>query len=532
MRAIKIFLLPILLLFACTEKSDVYKQMAVVDSMLNKNLTDSAYAVLSVLNPINKEDSAYYNILDFQIRYRQNKHIKSVEPVNYSIEYYTQNNDKEKLATAYLCKVCYFFRKTSMQDEMIILLKTAEKLVENTNNYNLQNKIYNALAITNAIESLHSEAIRYAKKEYQTALKSTNTRNIAYALVDLSIMYRELNNIDSSNYYLSGCKKLIKNVNNNDKAFIYNLLGEYFLDYNTESAEEYFLSALKYNKLSDTYFNLGKLYKTQNNISKSEIYYDSSLMYAPDIQKINIYSLKIKNACADNRLSETVGLTDSIIAIQKKVFKAISENKTLEMQKKFDFEHQKNEFEKKIIMLWFSLGIAAVIIVLIIIWNRLRVLEHKKYEDDLENSNRELQDNSAYLDEKITFYREQISNLENINDEQSTQLVSMKKTLAKMEKQSFENYETGRKIFEKIVNTEPILNDAKLWGHCINYYILKNPDFIQTLKSYNDLLISEKIFILIDIVKESDNYLMSKILGISVGTIRSRRSKIKKKQPD
>ena len=232
-------------------------------------------------------------------------------------------------------------------------------------------------------------------------------------------MYRELNNIDSSNYYLSGCKKLIKNVNNNDKAFIYNLLGEYFLDYNTESAEEYFLSALKYNKLSDTYFNLGKLYKTQNNISKSEIYYDSSLMYAPDIQKINIYSLKIKNACADNRLSETVGLTDSIIAIQKKVFKAISENKTLEMQKKFDFEHQKNEFEKKIIMLWFSLGIAAVIIVLIIIWNRLRVLEHKKYEDDLENSNRELQDNSAYLDEKITFYREQISNLENINDEQS-----------------------------------------------------------------------------------------------------------------
>ena len=259
MRAIKIFLLPILLLFACTEKSDVYKQMAVVDSMLNKNLTDSAYAVLSVLNPINKEDSAYYNILDFQIRYRQNKHIKSVEPVNYSIEYYTQNNDKEKLATAYLCKVCYFLRKTSMQDEMIILLKTAEKLVENTNNYNLQNKIYNALAITNAIESLHSEAIRYAKKEYQTALKSTNTRNIAYALVDLSIMYRELNNIDSSNYYLSGCKKLIKNVNNNDKAFIYNLLGEYFLDYNTESAEEYFLSALKYNKLSDTYFNLGKL---------------------------------------------------------------------------------------------------------------------------------------------------------------------------------------------------------------------------------------------------------------------------------
>ena len=69
MRTIKIFLLPILLLFACTEKSDVYKQMAVVDSMLNKNLTDSAYAVLSVLNPINKEDSAYYNILDFHKHY-------------------------------------------------------------------------------------------------------------------------------------------------------------------------------------------------------------------------------------------------------------------------------------------------------------------------------------------------------------------------------------------------------------------------------------------------------------------------------
>ncbi|MBQ5541027.1 MAG: hypothetical protein IIU03_12425, partial [Bacteroidales bacterium] len=212
------------------------------------------------------------------------------------------------------------------------------------------------------------------------------------------------------------------------------------------------------------------------------------------------------------------------------------------------FEHQKNEFEKKIIMLWFSLGIAAVIIVLIIIWNRLRVLEHKKYEDDLENSNRELQDNSAYLDEKINLYKTQISNLENMNGELSVrvenfekfttelkaenqkQLVSMKKTLAVMEKQVIANYEIGQKIYEKVVNNQTILNDAKLWGHFVNYYAMKHPNIIQTLKTFGELLISEKVFIIVNEIKGADNSSMSTVLGISESTVRSRRSKLRKKQ--
>lgn len=548
MKAIKIFILSILLLCSCTEQSEVYKQLVLTNSVLNKDLTDSACTVLSILNPANEEDSAYYNILDFQIRYRQNKHIKSVEPINYSIEYYTKNNDKEKLATAYLCKVCYFFYKDSLPDDVIILLKNAENLVENTNNYNLQNKIYNALAITNAIESFHSEAIRYAKKEYQTALKSRNVRNIAYALIDLSIFHRELNDIDSSNYYLSGCKRLIEKVNTNDKAFIYNLLGEYFLDYNTESAEKYFLSALEYNKLSDTYYNLGNLYKTQNNISKSNIYYDSALLFAYDRQKFNIYLLKIKNANINTNINETNNLTDSIQVTHEKIIKNIVENNALEMQKKFDFEKQKDKYEKILIIMILGLTISVVIIILIVVWNRLRVLKLKQYEGDLENSNRELQDNSAYLDEKINLYKTQISNLENMNGELSVrvenfekfttelkaenqkQLVSMKKTLAVMEKQVIANYEIGQKIYEKVVNNQTILNDAKLWGHFVNYYAMKHPDIIQTLKTFGELLISEKVFIIVNEIKGADNSSMSIVLGISESTVRSRRSKLRKKQ--
>lgn len=548
MKTVIIFLLSVLMLFSCAEKSEVYKQLENADSLLMKDLVDSASTVLAVLNPQNAKDTAYYNILAFQIRYRGGRYIKSSAPIDYSIKYYLKNKDKEKLAMAYLCKACYFFSKDSLPDYLVILLKNAEKLAEQTTNYNLQNKVYNALAITNAIESVHQEAVKYARKEYQAALKSKNNRNIAYALIDLSIFYKDTDNYDSSDFYLSKCENMIKNLNNEDKAFVYNLLGEYYSGSDNHNSETYFLYSLKYKKMSDTYFNLAKLYYSQNQINKSEAYCDSSFMYALEKQKIDIYSLKIKNAICKNDFTKIVSLTDSIKKTQRIVSRKISENSILEMQKKFDFEKQKDKYEKILIIMILGLTISVVIIILIVVWNRLRVLKLKQYEGDLENSNRELQDNSAYLDEKINLYKTQISNLENMNgelsmrvenfekfttelkEENQKQLVSMKKTLAVMEKQVIANYEIGQKIYEKVVNNQTILNDAKLWGHFVNYYAMKHPDIIQTLKTFGKLLISEKVFIIVNEIKGADNSSMSIVLGISESTVRSRRSKLRKKQ--
>ena len=92
------------------------------------------------------------------------------------------------------------------------------------------------------------------------------------------------------------------------------------------------------------------------------------------------------------------------------------------------------------------------------------------------------------------------------------------------------NYEIGQKIYEKVVNNQTILNDAKLWGHFVNYYAMKHPNIIQTLKTFGELLISEKVFIIVNEIKGADNSSMSIVLGISESTVRSRRSKLRKKQ--
>lgn len=233
---------------ACSKKSETYRQLERIDSVLLANFPDSAKTLLREITPENAADSAYYNILKTQTDYLLYATEYNFADIDFSINYYKKHYDAQKLANAYYYKAMIDVDHDSLTQGTILRLKEAERLSEETADNNLKNKICSALSYSNGYLQNYDESLKYAKKEYLYAKKLNNNRDIAYGLLRLSIVCERCGMLDSSKYYINECNNLAKYINNDDKAFVYCLLGESYMNSNIDSAQKYFVSALKHKK--------------------------------------------------------------------------------------------------------------------------------------------------------------------------------------------------------------------------------------------------------------------------------------------
>ncbi|MBR4676453.1 MAG: hypothetical protein IKO99_00450 [Bacteroidales bacterium] len=479
MKKTSIILLIIFFILGCRETSEIHQQLVKADSLLYKNFVDSANNVLKEIEPKTQEDSAYFFVLKAETTYREGKN-PDFNEINFSIKYYEKHSNNRNLANAYYYKACAFIIRDTLPNKIFTFLKKAEQVAEKTSDNSLKGKICSALAYTNAIFGELETALYYANKDYLYAKRLNYRRDIAYALIRISAIYNELGKIDSSEYYILQCKTLINEVNNNDKAFIYNLLGECFLCENTEAAKNYFITALKYAKIPMAYRNLSKIYYAKNDIQNWKIYCDSASVNVGYKDKIDILSDIAQTYYDDNNFAAYKQTTDKIIKTMNDWCNNEKENYSLEIQHKFDYEKQKNDYQRKILVY-----IVVLIVLIILVFNGI-----------------------------IIYKRRMQTKLETI-----TELNGLKLSIL----------EKGRIIYDKINNCQPISDDKNDWINCVYYFYIKNSNADKILGIYNDLTIADQIFIIADdFLKKADEDIAN-IFDIETVTVRTRRSKLKKK---
>ena len=205
---------------ACSKKSEAYRQLEHIDSVLFANFPDSAKSLLRGIAPETEADSAYYNILKTQTNYLLYSTDYDFRDIDFSIKYYQKHYNAQKLSNAYYYKAMIYVDHDSLTQETVLLLKEAEKLSEETTDNNLKNKICSALAYLNGVLGNYGESLKYAKKEYSYAKKLNNNRDIAYGLLRLSTNYEISGMKDSSVFCINACNKLAQYINDDDKAFV------------------------------------------------------------------------------------------------------------------------------------------------------------------------------------------------------------------------------------------------------------------------------------------------------------------------
>ena len=523
-----VVLFSMFIIVACSPKSNTYRQLEHVDSVLFGNFPDSAKSLLRGITPETEADSAYYNILKTQTNYLLSATEYEYKDIDFSIDYYKKHYNAQKLANAYYYKAMIDVDHDSLTKETVLLLKEAEKLSEQTSDNNLKNKICSALSYSNGYLQNYDESLKYAKNEYYYAKKLNNNIDIAYGLLRLSTIYERCGILDSSKYYINECSKLVDYINNNDKAFVYCLLGENFMKVSTDSAQKYFVSALKHKKMSSAYYNLMKIYFAKNDSATAKRYCDSALMLAWNKQKIGIYSELAQKYYDCNDINELKNVADKIISTHDKILVEDQNKFFLEMQRKFDFEKQQIVYSRNV-----SLCISAIVaLCAICVITHLRRKHEKQIaiqkELEWENRNLQLLNDLCEAKRTITDHELHIKELETENSKLAE--LSDNQEYLTTKQHISEVLESGRNIYHKIENNECICNDKDLWVHCIFYCMYSDANKVKEVFShYRNLSIDEKIFVMVDesFTKKDDD--VANILNISPVTVRTRRTKLKSK---
>ena len=544
----KILLYFVLLVIAsCSNQSGTYIALENVNELLRHDENDSTTIIFNKIAPNSiqtDEETAYYNLLKTIIDYRNYADITSDSVIKVSVNYYRKTSDEYKLAVSQYYRGAILSELDNYADA-IPALKEAEELGEKFDDPILIGNIYRELTVLNCNASQVELAIEYAQKQCNAMQKTSNKKLIAYAYLHLAIIYSHIGQSDSAKTYLDKCLLIADQINTKDKAYVNNYIGEQLMATDTSAAKLFFQKALTFNHFPESYINLAKIFYNNGDSSNAKIYTDSALANAWPELKIKILESIADEKLQSNDIHQYAAAIRQIIDLKDSINEADKERKTLEFQKKYDFDKQEAKNRERIIIM-------ATIIVLTLMSSYILHLRHKTKLEKIENEkNKEetekavlaqqnaelemellsLQKKNADMSYIISINQNKIKQLESEGSMHNAELQNLKVQMEKAQSIQQEIINKGRLVMQKIEKNETKNWTQQDFSYGIIYYESQNPNVIyETELEYDNLTTFEKFFLILDKYIEKNDNEIAKILSISEVTVRTRRSKIKSKK--
>lgn len=549
---------------SCTSKNEVYLMIEQVDHLLDADSVEKATMIFQQIDTSNinsEEISANYSLIQNIVAFRNYEGINTDSAISHCAAFFQNNGNKIKYATARYYQSCIQYELDKTTDA-VINAKKAEEVAEQISDYKLLNKIYMLLTLLNYNIKKYDLAIKYARQQIETAEQLNSNKWKAYAYLYMVIINNEQHNDDSVSFYIDKCLSLAKYLEYDDNSYFYSNLGEICLESDSTAAEKYFLKALSYKKLSETYANLYSLYRNSDP-QKASLYKDSALHNASQNMQIEI----LRNIAQDEKNGQNytaaIETLEQIIHLKDTLMSHKRDSEVLELEKKYDFEKQSNIFHQRINMLMYVIVCLISIATFIYIKrkNRENYLQKEKAEAErkiavieaqnakLENERLEMECKKAVneknkkeeemrntyirmnffsdLQNTLNWYNEQLKDATSEKQKQAL-LIQKQKTEQKLA----ENLALCQNMYNKIKDnkTDPIWN-KEMFDLFVGYYENINPKCKSFfLVHYENLVTIDKLYLILSHFENKTSEQICAILAWSDGTIRSRRSKIKTKQ--
>ena len=353
-----VFIFAMMLSLSCDNRSFVYKQLCNIDSLISENKDSVALAALNKFDVklLDEDDCAYYNLLKVRAMYKLDMQIRNDSLIDESIKYYKESGNKRMLAEAYYYKSSTNYDR-NVVDTALIYMKMAEETAESVDGDDLKYKIYERFSLYNGDKGEYDLSIVYSEKSLNIAKKINNKNYIAYAYAYLALGHMWSGRIDSADHYANLCMPYLIYMRPQDRAYVYDVLGEIYLNENADSAEVSLKKAVEAHPLPWTYNRLAELYMKEGREAEADSAWRKALEIPTNITvsgldtKIEVLESMRKLKRKYGRHREADSLAGVIIALKDSARARREAQAVRETQERYD-EVREDEAAGRSLRMW------------------------------------------------------------------------------------------------------------------------------------------------------------------------------------
>ena len=546
-----IWFLPISLFIVSCSQNEICSSLKTAEDIINDN-PDSTLSILREIDNDALKDNqlkALYGLLYTSANIKKQKVPDNDSLIDYSIQFFENNNDSYHLADSYYYKgmMCYAKKQLEVSAHY---LKKAESLSIKYGYSRITNKIYERLSYLNYITDNKALTLEYSKKYLNSSIELKDRTLISRAFVMVASSYAAVNLSDSAYYYLESGLRYIDGVDSVLKADILVDVGEmYYEKGNLDLSENNALQSDSIHPNPHAKMLLGKIEYQRGDRIKAKKYWDHALSINDVKVKKELYKI------VANYYAET-GNYDDAYVISLKLDSLndtinISSKTVQELQLKYDRAKSESELYQKILYALVIAFLASIGLLTFLRFHQRRVRSYNSTINTLTNKNETYKSEIESFSEKVNMYQHEIglyvSKVSNYEEEISKniekikllktsdrskqkEIDELKDNISTFYKSIMSELQKGYTIYEIIKNRKPIVHysDEDLNSLVDFYKIINNKVFSGWLERYTPLSVRQYVFLILEDLGY-DDYDIADVLGVSDTTVRSTRSRIKKK---
>ena len=501
---------------SCSHKSEIDIQLSKVENILSQN-PDSALLILESIDPTlidNEISAANYGCVNAQVRLINGKTIANDLYLDRSIAHYFKNNDSINLSKAYQLASIRSMHRLN-QDSSIYYLEQAVKVIPK-NNKTAKVQLLTELSRLLSKPSMRKDYLKALNYSYQAYNISEKPEDKACALHDVGLLYSFMENNDSC---LSNIERSINLIHPDNPAFT-----SYALNYaNTPGADpvksKQYLSSINNNSLGK-HITLGFLFINTGRIDSAyiEMYKaDSLYIINPTKYSINTFNnLRLLKECLNFIRYKSVTPSDGVITND-----SISEilhleqrlsNERLETNTRLKTDLLKQRIKLQQTIMWLLFLVLTSSIIIFYVYYRWQQ-RYKKLQQEID--------------------RERVSQIVIEASESPIDIDTIQAIILKRMQLCLTRFrDTG--LYSRLRKIE-IERDCETYlplklRENIQEKLLENfSDFIIDLKNDSSKLNIEDIMLCLLSLLKLNIKTISRCMGVSEGSIRTRKSRLKGK---
>ena len=544
------FLLISLFIVSCSQ-NEICSSLKTAEDIINDN-PDSTLSILREIDYDALKDNqlkALYGLLYTSANIKKQKVPDNDSLIDYSINFFEISNDSYHLTDSYYYKGMMSYAKKQLEVSAHYL-KKAESLSIKYGYSRITNKIYERLSYLNYITDNKALTLEYSKKYLNSSIELKDRTLISRAFVMVASSYAAVNLSDSAYYYLESGLRYIDGVDSVLKADILVDVGEmYYEKGDLNLSENNALQSDSIHPNPHAKMLLGKIEYQRGDRIKAKNYWDHALSINDVKVKKELYKIVANYYAETGNYDDAYVISLKLDSLNNTI--NISSKTVQELQLKYDRAKSESELYQKILYALVIAFLASIGLLSFLRFHQRRVRSYNSTINILTNKNETYKSEIESFSEKVNMYQHEIglyvSKVSNYEEEISKniekikllktsdrskqkEIDELKDNISTFYKSIMSELQKGYTIYEIIKNRKPIVHysDEDLNSLVDFYKIINNKVFSGWLERYTPLSVRQYVFLILEDLGY-DDYDIADVLGVSDTTVRSTRSRIKKK---
>lgn len=488
-----------------------------------ENKPDSALAILDSIDrgKLNVEaDRADYGMLYTMAKYKCYIPISPDSLLSESIDYYEKKGDNQHLANALYYKGAMLC-ETDLPQGMKYL-KRAEDLADKYANNILKIKVYYNLAF-------HNEGnikLDYCKKLLALARQVGDTLSMydAYGLL-AGIYYNDDHNEVMTEYYLKKQGELIERWSANEKSLFYANIATLYMGKGLLRLTKYAADkSFKYSPNAQAFNLYAYALAQEGKIDSAKIYFNKAINIADSFDLQDIYGNMAEVYEMAGNYKESLAYTKKFFEIKEAAYVKAKNENIIEIQKKYDKAEVERTLYKRTLSIVVTLVVVGLAIIVGIAYHRYRV---RKFKHDVKSYTKKVYS----LNQLINIKDDELRELLHSSKSKSLKINRLIHDIENQRTSLLESVGKGFELYESIKNKQSVANisDDEINSLMDFYKVVKPQSVISWNDKYEKLSLHNYLFLIVEDLQYSD-FEKAAILGIAESSLRSMRTRVKKKQ--